>query len=85
VLRATLPVLRAQRSGHVLQATALLANLGVAGTIADYDPTPQEVVAAILAAVDAETPPLRLATGRVAATEIRAALTARLAELDQPR
>ena len=149
VLRATLPVLRAQRSGHVLQgssyygqvahpgvglisatkyavegltdalvgelaplgigvtlvepgptATAFGANLDVAGTLADYDPTvraaqkaigelppsafdpPELVAAAVLAAVDADRPPLRLATGSTAVREIRAALQGRLAELD---
>jgi len=149
VLRATLPVLRAQRSGHVLQgssyygqvahpgvgllsatkyavegltdalvgeleplgirvtlvqpgptATAFGANFGVAGTLADYDPTvravqkalgelppsgldaPEQVAAAVLTAVDADRPPLRLATGSTAVREIRAALQGRLAELD---
>lgn len=149
VLRATLPVLRAQGSGHVLQgssyygqtahagvgllaaskyaveglsdalagelaplgihvtlvepgltATAFLANLDVAAAIADYDETvrvvqkslgelppsafnsPERVVVAILAAVDADTPPRRLATGSYSAAEMRTALTARIAELD---
>ncbi|MFF5554018.1 SDR family NAD(P)-dependent oxidoreductase [Streptomyces olivaceoviridis] len=149
VLRATLPTLRAQGSGHVLQgssyygqtahpgvgllaatkyavegltdaltdevaslgikvtiiepgptATAFLSNLDVASTLPDYDPTvravqqsigelpesafnsPDRVAAAILTAVDADQPPLRLATGTTAVTEIRAALKARLAELD---
>jgi NAD(P)-dependent dehydrogenase (short-subunit alcohol dehydrogenase family) len=149
VLRATLPVLRAQRSGHVVQgssyygqvahpgvglisatkyavegltdalageleplgirvtlvepgptATAFGANLDVAGALADYDPTvrevqraigelppsafsaPERVAAAVLAAVDADRPPLRLATGSTAVREIRAALRGRLAELD---
>jgi NAD(P)-dependent dehydrogenase (short-subunit alcohol dehydrogenase family) len=150
VLRATLPVLRKQGSGHVLQgssfygqtahpgvgliaatkyavegltdalagelaplgirvtliepsltATQFLANLDAAQPISDYDQTVREVqtaigaltpsafnsadavVAAILAAVDADTPPLRLATGSQAVTEMRNALTARLAELEQ--
>jgi NADP-dependent 3-hydroxy acid dehydrogenase YdfG len=149
VLRATLPVLRAQGSGHVLQgssyfgqtahagvgliaatkyavegltdalagelaplgidvtiiepsltATAFLGNLDVAETIGDYDQTVREVlksigalppsafnsaegvVEAILEAVDADTPPLRLATGSQAVQEIRTALNARLAQLD---
>lgn len=149
VLRATLPVLRAQRSGHVLQgssfygrvahpgvgmlaatkyavegltdalvgelaplgiavtlvepgptATAFGANFDVAGTIDDYDGTvrevakataelppeafnaPDRVAAAILTAVDAEHPPLRLATGTTAVTQIRATLRSQLDELD---
>jgi NAD(P)-dependent dehydrogenase (short-subunit alcohol dehydrogenase family) len=149
VLRATLPVLRAQGSGHVLQgssfygqtahagvgllaatkyavegltdalagevaplgirvtlvepgltATPFLANLDVATTIDDYDQTVREVqkgigelppsafnsatavAAAIVEAVDADTPPLRLATGAYAVAEIRSALQARLSELD---
>ena len=149
VLRATLPTLRAQGSGHVLQgssfygqtahagvgllaatkyavegltdalagelaplgidvtliepsltATAFLANLDLAETISDYDQTvrevqkslgevppsafnnPERVVDAILEAVDADTPPLRLATGSQAVQEIRTALTARLTQLD---
>jgi NAD(P)-dependent dehydrogenase (short-subunit alcohol dehydrogenase family) len=150
VLRATLPVLRAQGSGHVLQgssyfgqtahagvgliaatkyalegltdalagelaplginvtliepgltATAFLGNLDVAEAIGDYDQTVREVlksigalppsaynsagrvVEAILKAVDADTPPLRLATGTQAVQEIRTALNARLAQLDR--
>jgi NAD(P)-dependent dehydrogenase (short-subunit alcohol dehydrogenase family) len=150
VLRATLPVLRRQRSGHVLQgssfygqtahpgvgmiaatkyavegltdalagelsplgirvtlvepsltATQFLANLDVAEVISDYDQTVREVlkvvgglppsafntadavVTAILAAVDSDNPPLRLATGSQAVNEMRNALTARLAELEQ--
>ncbi|MDO0928428.1 SDR family NAD(P)-dependent oxidoreductase [Streptomyces sp. TG1A-8] len=149
VLRATLPVLRAQGGGHILQgssyygqtahpgvgllaatkyavegltdalvgelaplgvkvtvvepgptATAFLSNLDVADTLTDYDPTVRaiqksigelpasafnsadRVATAVLAAVDADRPPLRLATGTTAVTEIRAALDARLAELD---
>ncbi|PPK93170.1 short-subunit dehydrogenase [Kineococcus xinjiangensis] len=149
VLRATLPVLRAQRSGHVLQgsscygqsahpgvgllaatkhaleglsdalaeevaplgirvtlvepgltATPFLSNLDVAEAIADYDPTvrhvqqeigrlpasafdsAEDVAAAVLEAVDADRPPRRLATGRAGASAMRAALTARLDELD---
>ncbi len=149
VLRATLPVLRSQRSGHILQgssyygrvahpgvgllsatkyavegltdalvgeleplgikvtlvepgptATAFLANLDVAGTIEDYDRTvrqvqkavgelppeafnaPDRVATAILAAVDADRPPLRLATGSTAVEQIRAALRSQLDELD---
>jgi short-subunit dehydrogenase len=149
VLRATLPVLRAQRSGHVLQgssyygqtahpgvgmlaatkyavegltdalagevtplgikvtlvqpsptATAFLSNLDVADTEPDYDQTvrevqqaigelppeafnsPERVATAILAAVDADQPPLRLATGSAGARDMRTALQARLNELD---
>ncbi len=149
VLRATLPVLRAQGSGHILQgssyygqtahpgvgmlaatkyavegltdalagelaplgiavtlvepgltATAFLGNLDLAPAIGDYDRTvrevqkalgelppsafnhPDRVAAAILEAVDSGTPPRRLATGTQALTEMRTALTQRLAELD---
>ena len=149
VLRATLPLLRAQRSGHILQgssfygriahpgsgllsatkyavegltdalvgeleplgikvtlvepgptATAFGANLEIAETIEDYDQTvrqvqkataelppeafnpPERVAAAILAAVDAERPPLRLVTGTTAVKEIRAALQKQLDELE---
>jgi short-subunit dehydrogenase len=149
VLRATLPVLRAQRSGHILQgssyygrvahpgvglltatkyavegltdalvgeleplgikvtlvepgptATAFVSNLQVADGIADYDPTvrvvqkaigelppeafnaPESVAQAMLQIVDAERPPLRLATGGHALKEMRAALQAQLDELD---
>jgi NAD(P)-dependent dehydrogenase (short-subunit alcohol dehydrogenase family) len=149
VLRATLPPLRAQRSGHVVLVTAyrgqsaapgmgLLAsfnyakegladglsqelkplgihvtmvepapsatgfrgNLDRAPEIADYDQTVREglkaiqalppehfnlpgpIATAILAAVDAEEPPLRLATGSVAVSTIRKTLQARLANLD---
>jgi NAD(P)-dependent dehydrogenase (short-subunit alcohol dehydrogenase family) len=149
VVRATLPPLRAQRSGHFVQVTAyrgqsaapgmgLLAafnyakeglgdglaqelkplgirvtmvepapsetgfrgNLDRAPEIADYDQTvraalkavqakgpehfnqPEPIATAILAAVDAEEPPLRLATGSVAVNTIRKALQARLADLE---
>ncbi|WP_307168285.1 SDR family NAD(P)-dependent oxidoreductase [Streptomyces sp. B3I7] len=149
VLRAVLPVLRAQGSGHILQgssyygqtahpgvgllaatkyavegltdaltgelaplgikvtlvepgptATAFLSALDVADTLPDYDPTvrtvqksigelpatafntTERVATAILTAVDADQPPLRLATGTTAVSEIRAALQTRLAELD---
>ncbi len=149
VLRATLPVLRAQRSGHILQgssyygrvahpgvglltatkyavegltdalvgeleplgvkvtlvepgptATAFVANLEVADRIADYDQTvrevqkaigelppeafntPERVAAAMLTAVDAERPPLRLATGATAVKEMSAALQSQLDEIE---
>jgi NAD(P)-dependent dehydrogenase (short-subunit alcohol dehydrogenase family) len=149
VLRATLPVLRAQRNGHVLQgssyygrvahpgvgllaatkyavegltdalvgelaplgiavtlvepgptATAFSAHFAVADAIDDYDPTvrevqksigelppeafdaPDRVAAAILTAVDADRPPLRLVTGSTALTAIRAGLRGQLDELD---
>ena len=149
VLRATLPVLRAQRRGHVLQgssyygqvshpgvgllsatkyavegltdalvgeleplgikvtlvepgptATAFGSNFDVAGTIEDYDQTvrevqkaigelpssafndPDRVARAILVAVDAERPPLRLATGSSAIQAMRDALQRRLDELE---
>ena len=149
VLRATLPVLRAQRSGHILQgssfygrtahpgvgllcatkyavegltdalvgeleplgikvtlvepgptATAFVANFHFADPIADYDSTVREVLkataalpaeafnaadrvaASILAVVDAERPPLRLATGSTAVKEIRGALQGQLEELE---
>jgi NAD(P)-dependent dehydrogenase (short-subunit alcohol dehydrogenase family) len=149
VLRATLPVLRAQGSGHILQgssyygqtahagvgmlaatkyavegltdalaaevaplgirvtlvepgptATAFLDSLDLATTIDDYDQTvrevqreigalppsafntPDRVAAALIAAVDADTAPLRLATGGYAVGAMRAALTERLAQLD---
>ena len=148
VLRAVLPVLRAQGSGHIVQgssyygqtahpgvgllaatkyavegltdalvgelaplgigvtlvepgptATAFLDNLELATTTDDYQVVrdvqtsigelpssafndPARVAEAILTAVDADHPPLRLATGTHAVTEIRAALSARLAELD---
>jgi NAD(P)-dependent dehydrogenase (short-subunit alcohol dehydrogenase family) len=150
VLRATLPVLRAQRSGHVLQgssvygqsahpgvgllaatkyaveglsdalvaelaplgitvtivqpqftATGFLANLHVAEPTPDYDPTvravhqqigtlpaaafadPAHVAAAVLTAVDADTPPLRLAVGAASAEGMRTALHARMRDLDE--
>jgi len=149
VLRATLPVLRAQRSGHVLQgssyygrvahpgvglltatkyavegltdalvgeleplgikvtlvepgptATAFGANFHQAATMDDYDQTvrevqkaiaelppdafnaPERVAEALLAAVDADRPPLRLATGSYAVQQMRAALQNQLDELD---
>lgn len=149
VLRATLPVLRAQRSGHILQgssiygqsahpgvgllaatkhaveglsealvaevaplgvkvtivqpgltATPFLANLDVADGLADYDQTVREVrkgigelpesafssaariAAGIRTAVDSPNPPLRLALGTSGATDMRAALEARIADLD---
>ncbi|MFC5063396.1 SDR family NAD(P)-dependent oxidoreductase [Actinomycetospora atypica] len=149
VLRAVLPQLRSQGSGHVVQgssyygqtahpgvgllaaskyavegltdalvgelaplgirvtalepgptATAFLSNLDLAGTIADYDGTvrvvqeeigalppsafsePRRVVEAVFAAVDADRPPLRLATGSYAAEQIRTTLQSRLAEMD---
>jgi NAD(P)-dependent dehydrogenase (short-subunit alcohol dehydrogenase family) len=149
VLRATLPILRAQRSGHILQgssyygqfahagvgmlaatkyavegltdalidevaplgikvtlvepgptATPFLANVDTAAALEDYDRTvrevqksigelpadafdsPERVAAAILEVVEAPHPPLRFATGSHAVAEIRAALTSRLAELD---
>ncbi|MFD7027257.1 SDR family NAD(P)-dependent oxidoreductase [Streptomyces sp. NPDC059917] len=149
VLRATLPVLRAQRSGHILQgssvygqsahpgvgllaatkhaveglsdalvaevaplgikvtiiqpgltATPFLANLDVAAGLADYDQTVREVqkgigelpasafssaariAEGIRAAVDSHNPPLRLALGTSGATGMRAALEARIADLD---
>ncbi len=149
VLRATLPVLRAQGSGHIVQgssyygriahpgvglltatkyavegltdapvgeiqplgikvtlvepgttATAFLANLESTEAIGDYDQTvrevqkslgqllpeafnlPERVAAAILAAVDAPHPPLRLPTGSTAVNQIRAALRNQLDELE---
>ncbi|MFE5286786.1 SDR family NAD(P)-dependent oxidoreductase [Nocardia sp. NPDC056611] len=149
VLRATLPVLRAQRSGHILQgssiygqsahpgvgllaatkhaveglsealvaevaplgitvtivqpgltATPFLANLDVADGLADYDQTVREVrkgigelpesafssaariAAGIRTAVDSPNPPLRLALGASGATDMRAALEARITDLD---
>ena len=149
VLRATLPVLRGQRSGHILQGSSLygqsahpgvgllaagkyaleglsdalaaeLAPLGIKLTLIepgymgtgflshlvfaeptpDYDRTvravqsslgelspeafldPARVAAAVITAVDAEQPPLRLALGRAAEDGIRGALAARVRELD---
>lgn len=149
VLRATLPVLRAQRSGHIVQgssiygqsahpgvgllaatkhavealsdalvtevaplgikvtiiqpgltATPFLANLDVAAGLADYDQTVREVqkgigelpasalssaariAEGIRTAVDSHNPPLRLALGTSSATGMRAALEARIADLD---
>ncbi|MEV5965464.1 SDR family NAD(P)-dependent oxidoreductase [Kribbella sp. NPDC051952] len=150
VLRATLPTLRAQKSGHILQgssyfgqmahagvgmiaatkfavegltealfgeldplgikvtliepgltATSFLANLDHVETIGDYDQTVREVlktigglpptafnsaervVDAIIAATETATPPHRIATGSAAANDIRTALVARIAELDE--
>ncbi|RZU18529.1 short-subunit dehydrogenase [Kribbella rubisoli] len=150
VLRATLPTLRAQKSGHILQgssyfgqmahagvgmiaatkyavegltealfgeldplgikvtlvepgltATSFLANLDHVETISDYDQTVREVlktigglpptafntadrvVDAIIAATEANTAPHRIATGSAAVQDIRTALVARIAELDE--
>jgi short-subunit dehydrogenase len=150
VLRATLPTLRAQKSGHILQgssyfgqmahagvgmiaatkyavegltealfgeldplgikvtlvepgltATSFLANLDHVETISDYDQTVREVlktigglpptafnsaervVDAIIAATEAAAPPHRIATGSAAVNDIRTALVARIAELDE--
>jgi NADP-dependent 3-hydroxy acid dehydrogenase YdfG len=150
VLRATLPTLRAQKSGHILQgssyfgqmahagvgmiaatkfavegltealfgelaplgikvtliepgltATSFLANLDHVQTIPDYDQTVREVLKtigglpstafntaqgvadAIIAATDATTAPHRIATGSAAVHDIRTALVARIAELDE--
>ncbi|WP_116247619.1 SDR family NAD(P)-dependent oxidoreductase [Nocardiopsis sp. FIRDI 009] len=150
VLRATLPVLRGQRSGHILQgssiygqlappgvgllaatkhavegmsdalaaelaplgitvtlvepaltATPFLSNLDFAETIEDYDQTvrtvqeslgglppeafcdPVRAAQAILNAVDSGNPPRRLALGRQAEIDLRAALTDRLKDLDR--
>ncbi|MEU3460825.1 SDR family NAD(P)-dependent oxidoreductase [Streptomyces sp. NPDC006733] len=149
VLRATLPVLRRQRSGHVLQGSSLygqsahpgvgllaaskyaleglsdalaaelaplgihltliepgymgtgfLSHLAFTAPVPDYDRTvravqsslgelsadafadPARVASAVLTAVDAKQPPLRLALGRAAEDGLRTALTARLRELD---
>ncbi|KOG22565.1 MULTISPECIES: SDR family NAD(P)-dependent oxidoreductase [Streptomyces] len=149
VLRATLPVLRAQRSGHILQgssvygqsahpgvgllaatkhaveglsealaaevaplgikvtliqpgltATPFLANLDVAAGLDDYDQTVREVQKAIgelpatafsaaariaegiRTAVDNPNLPLRLALDAPGATNMRDALEARIADLD---
>jgi NAD(P)-dependent dehydrogenase (short-subunit alcohol dehydrogenase family) len=151
VLRATLPVLRAQRSGHILQgssyfgqtaipgvgllsatkyaveglsdalaeevaplgikvtiiepsliATPFLSNLQAANrSLTDYDQTvravfqvigglPAEAFAdvgraacGIRAAVTSASPPRRLALGAAGANDMRAALTRRLAEMDE--
>jgi NAD(P)-dependent dehydrogenase (short-subunit alcohol dehydrogenase family) len=151
VLRAVLPVLRAQRSGHILQgssyfgqtaipgvgllaatkyaveglsdalaaevaplgikvtliqpglvATPFLGNLDAAATAQpDYDQTvrqAQQAIGALPASafasvekiaegirtvVASDDPPLRLALGATGAREMRAALTARLADLDK--
>lgn len=151
VLRAALPVLRAQRSGHILQgssyygqtavpgvgllaatkyaleglsdamaaevaplgikvtliqpglvATPFLGNLDTAeATFRDYDQTvretqkalaalpasafssPDRIAAGIRTAVASDNPPMRLALGADGASEMRAALTTRLADLDQ--
>ncbi len=150
VLRATLPVLRAQGGGHIMQgssyygrtahpgvgllsatkyavegvtealagelaplgikvtlvepgptATAFGSNFIVADVIDDYDRTvrevqksigelppeafndPERVVTAILAAADADPPPLRLVTGGTAVDAIRTALQRQLDELEQ--
>ena len=148
VLRATLPVLRAQRAGHILQGSSFygqsahpgvgllcatkyavegltdalvgeLEPLGIkvtmvepgatatpfgsnfvpaAGRIADYDQTvrevaeataalppsayddPDRVAVAVVVAVDAEHPPLRLATGTSGLEVMREALRSRLDE-----
>jgi NAD(P)-dependent dehydrogenase (short-subunit alcohol dehydrogenase family) len=150
VLRAVLPTLRKQRTGHVVQLSAYRGQsagpgmgmisgvkhavegisdtlaqevkpLGIQVTlvqpgptatpfapnfdrppadIADYDQTVREavkairslppeafnsverLVVAVLAAVDAEQPPLRLATGSIAVKTMRASLQARLVDLD---
>ncbi|MFI2367585.1 SDR family NAD(P)-dependent oxidoreductase [Streptomyces sp. NPDC018833] len=149
VLRATLPVLREQRSGHILQGSSLygqsahpgvgllaaskyalegfsdalaaeLAPLDVKVTLIepgymgtgflshlvftepnpDYDRTvravhsslgelspeafidPAQVAAAVITAVDAKQPPLRLTLGRAAEDGIRDALAARVREVD---
>jgi NAD(P)-dependent dehydrogenase (short-subunit alcohol dehydrogenase family) len=149
VLRAALPVLRDQGSGHILQgssfygqsahagvgllastkyaveglsdalidevkplgidvtivepgptATSFLDNLDLTAPTPAYDGTvravqqaiaalppdaftdPARVATAILAIVDADDPPLRFAIGTGGADDMRAALTARLTELD---
>jgi NAD(P)-dependent dehydrogenase (short-subunit alcohol dehydrogenase family) len=149
VLRATLPVLRRQGGGHVLEgsslygqsahagvgllaatkyaveglsdalaaeleplgvrvtlvqpgptATSFLANLDSTATLPDYDGTvravqkalgdlppaafssPERIAEGMLAVVDAEEPPRRLALGTAGARDMRAALEARLADLD---
>jgi NAD(P)-dependent dehydrogenase (short-subunit alcohol dehydrogenase family) len=150
VLRTVLPVMREQRSGHVLQSSsyfgqtaipgvgllaatkyaiegmsdalaAELAPLGIKVTLiqpglvatsflasqdtatelkGDYDQTVRvvqqtigalpesaftsaaRIASGIRTAVDSDHPPLRLALGATGAAEMRAALTARLADLD---
>ncbi|WP_433288069.1 SDR family NAD(P)-dependent oxidoreductase [Pseudonocardia sp. CA-142604] len=149
VLRAALPVLRRQRSGHVLQgssfygqfahpgvgllaatkyaveglsdalvseleplgirvtivqpaptATNFLDNLEIATPISDYDRTvrqvqaeidslppgafvsAEQIAAGIIAAVDSDRAPLRLALGSSGANAMRTALNARLDDLD---
>jgi NAD(P)-dependent dehydrogenase (short-subunit alcohol dehydrogenase family) len=148
LLRATLPSLRARRSGHIVTITAFRAqssspgmglisavnaakegigdtlvdeltplgikvtmvepgpsstgfrdNLEWGGQIDDYDQTVREglkairalpeehfnqagpIATAILAAVDADEPPVRLATGSVAVNTVRKTLETRLANL----
>jgi NAD(P)-dependent dehydrogenase (short-subunit alcohol dehydrogenase family) len=151
VLRATLPVLRAQRSGHILQgssyfgqtaipgvgllaatkyaveglsdalaaevaplgikvtliqpglvATPFLSNLDTAAAAQpDYDQTvrkaqeaigalpasafisAERIAAGIRTAVASDNPPLRLALGATGASEMRTALTARIADLEE--
>jgi len=151
LLRATLPVLRAQRSGHILQgssyfgqtaipgvgllaatkyaveglsdalaaevaplgikvtliqpglvATPFLSNLDTAAAAQpDYDQTvrkaqeaigalpasafisAERIAAGIRTAVASDNPPLRLALGATGASEMRAALTARIADLEE--
>src|ERR1700722_4241932 len=151
VLRAPLPVLRAQRSGHILQgssyfgqtaipgvgllaatkyaveglsdalaaevaplgikvtliqpglvATPFLSNLDTAAAAQpDYDQTvrkaqeaigalpasafisAERIAAGIRTAVASDNPPLRLALGATGASEMRAALTARIADLEE--
>jgi NAD(P)-dependent dehydrogenase (short-subunit alcohol dehydrogenase family) len=149
VLRAVLPVLREQRSGHILQqssflgqvsgpgqgltaatkfaveglsdslaaevaplgikvtiiepgltATKFFANMSFATSIDDYDQTvgaarrqigslppevfsdPDRVATAILAAVDADEPPVRLPTGSFSIAKMREGLDARQGQLD---
>jgi hypothetical protein len=43
---------------------------------------PAAAVAALMAVVDSDTPPLRIALGEAGADQMRAALNGRLAELD---
>ena len=145
VLRATLPVLRRQRHGHILQgssmvgqssypglgilsatkhaveglsrtlaeevtplgirvtliepgpvATEFVANVAQSGghhtdydqtvraTRAPFDPvsTPERIATAIRTVAATETPPLHLALGRIGGAAIRAALDARMTDLD---